>query len=804
MSRVLLMLVAAMMSLAIASSSQADAMVASASIAAALPAAQGDAHAALAAPHERPIPPAKVSQDLAWAGWIIWLPAISAIVCGLCAAFRIRNKLPAAVTCISFAIAFVLVFLLYRTVDPEQPVVIPLVDWMNFSWGDGAWKSFGAHFSLYVDQLTLLWMLFVTGLGTLIAIFASEYMESDVGKGYARFFFGVSLFIVAMAALVMADNLVLLYLGWEGVGLASYLLIGYYYTKPSAVAAAKKAFIMNRVGDLGLAIGIFLIWVNYGTVEYAALFQAVSGAGNPAGGWDASLIPWCLMLGAFGKSAQIPLYVWLPDAMEGPTPVSALIHAATMVTAGVYLIARMFPLFVAHPEAMTAVAWIGALTALLAATIGMAQYDIKRIFAYSTVSQLGYMFLGLGVGTTFGACYHTFTHAFFKALLFLTSGAIMHGFAGQLDLRRLSGLRRVPGFALVSWTMLIGCLWLAAFPFSAGFFSKDTILYWAMFHPDFAQPVLAWIGLAAAGLTAYYTFRVWFRVCAGPVAFVPGEDAHGADHGHDSAQAHGHDPAHGARGPSRTLAAGAMPHGVPHAASSRAPHDSIDDALGAGHGAAHGSAHGSGAFHPHAPRLAIKGVLLTLAVGAILAGLPTYLVMTGAASTNWVEGMLANSSGVLGVELEKISHAHPRLLGMDGHTAMFVLSTAVGLGGILVAFVLHLQNRRLADRWRSFMLARGWLRWLPTAMEHKWYVDEIYHACFRLPMWVGGHLLHFFDKHFIDGLLVNGAGRVPSFAGRLFQPLYNGALQGYAATMAGAAALILAWVLWKWVLGGPP
>ncbi|MBM4112571.1 MAG: NADH-quinone oxidoreductase subunit L [Phycisphaerae bacterium] len=700
------------------------------------------------------IPAAITAPELSWAGWIIWLPLLSSIACALCAAFRVKNKLPAFVTVLSFAAAFGVTFWLHRIVDPAQPVVVPLLHWMDFAWGDGNWHAFGAHFSLYVDELTLFWMLFVTGLGTLIALYASEYMESDVGKGYSRFFFGVSIFIVAMAALVMSDNLVMLYLGWEGVGLASYLLIGYYYTRPSAVAAAKKAFIMNRVGDLGLAIGIFLIWTNYGTVEYDGLFRAIEAAGNPAGGWDASLIPFCLMLGAFGKSAQIPLYVWLPDAMEGPTPVSALIHAATMVTAGVYLIARMFPLFLLHPDALAAVAWIGGLTALLAATIGMAQYDIKRIFAYSTVSQLGYMFLGLGVGTAYGACYHTFTHAFFKALLFLTAGAVMHGFAGQLDLRRLSGLRRVPGFALVSWTMLVGCLWLSAFPFSAGFFSKDTILAAAMFDPHHAQPALAWMGLATAGLTAYYTFRVWFRVCAGPVAFVPGDELHGAD-------------GHG--------------RGAPSASAS------------------HGNDHGS--FHPHAPRLAINGVLLVLAIGAVLAGLPTYLVLSGQTKENWVESMMAHSSAALGAQPAD-SHEHPHLIGMDGHTAMFVLSSVVGLAGIAIAWVLHLGNRRLADRLRGAMLARRWLRWLPTAMEHKWYVDELYHACFRLPMWVGGHLLHFFDKHFIDGLLVNGIGRVPSFLGRLFQPLYNGALQGYAATMAGAVALILAWVVWKWIVGG--
>jgi len=749
--------------------------------------------------------PALVRPDLAWAGWIIGLPAISAIICGLCCALRIRNKLPALSTVVSFAVAFAMVLWLYRTLDPAQPVVIPLFEWIAFAWGDGPRHDLGGHFALYVDQLTLLWMLFVTGLGTLIAIYASEYMESDVGKGYARFFFGVSIFIVAMASLVMADNLVFLYLGWEGVGLASYLLIGYYYTKPSAVAAAKKAFIMNRVGDLGLAIGIFLIWTNYGSVEYSALFQAIQSVGDPAGGWDASLIPFCLMLGAFGKSAQLPLYVWLPDAMEGPTPVSALIHAATMVTAGVYLIARMYPLFMLHPDALATVAWIGGLTALLAATIGMAQYDIKRIFAYSTVSQLGYMFLGLGVGSTFGACYHTFTHAFFKALLFLASGAIMHGFAGQLDLRRLSGLRRVPGFTIVSWTMLIGCLWLAAFPFSAGFFSKDEILAAAMFDPHHGQPILAWMGLATAGLTSYYTFRVWFRVCAGPVMFVPGDDQHDPHDPHDPHGQHDqHDP-HDAAHDDHAHGSNAA-----HAADAHGGHGGHGVASASAAGAAHGHgglvAHAGSGFHPHAPRFAINGVLLALAIGAVLAGLPTYLVLSGQASENWIASMVGHSSAALGVPHAEgagdAAHAHPHMLGMDGHTAMFVLSTIVGLTGIAIAWFLHLGNRRFADRLRGSMLRRGWIRWLPTAMEHKWYVDEIYHACFRMPAWVGGHLMHFLDRHFIDGLLVNGAGRIPPLLGRLFQPLYNGVLQGYATTMAGAVALILAWIVWKWVAGG--
>ena len=406
------------------------------------------------------IPLAIDAEGLSWTGLILLLPLCSMLLCAALAALRTRSKLPALVAIASIGGAFATVLAMAFKLDlAEAPVVVHLFDWINFGWtastpgpvrdGEMLWRGIVADFGFYIDSLTIFWMLFVTGLGTLIAIYASEYMEQDRGVGYCRFFFGVSLFILAMSALVMADNLVLLYLGWEGVGLASYLLIGYYYKTPAAVAAAKKAFIINRIGDAGLALGIFLTWVNYGTVEFGPLFAAIQDAPSGAGGWDAMAIPFCLMLGAFGKSAQGPLFTWLPDAMEGPTPVSALIHAATMVTAGIYLIARTYPLFTAVPAAMETVTWIGAISAFVAATIAMSQYDIKRVFAYSTISQLGYMFLGLGAMSAFGGAYHVFTHAFFKATLFLTAGAVMHGFAGQLDLRKISGLRRLPGWRIV-------------------------------------------------------------------------------------------------------------------------------------------------------------------------------------------------------------------------------------------------------------------------------------------------------------------------------------------------------------------
>ncbi|MBM4007983.1 MAG: NADH-quinone oxidoreductase subunit L [Planctomycetes bacterium] len=713
-----------------------------------------------------PIPQAVVAPELAWVGLALLLPLISAVLCVVCAAARLPGKLPAVFTVLALAASFVVVLRAYNAYS--GPVQVPIFEWMSFAWGDGRFQQFTAPCALYIDSLTLFWMLFVTGLGTLIALYASEYMETEKGAGYARFFFGISIFLFAMSSLVMGDNLVMLYLGWEGVGLASYLLIGFDYQRPAAVAAAKKAFIMNRIGDLGLALGIFMLWANYGTLQYSQLFQAMNAGGQTVVDWDVSLIPFLLMLGAFGKSAQFPLFTWLPDAMEGPTPVSALIHAATMVTAGVFLIARMYPFFALHPEALATVAWIGGGTALLAATIGMAQYDIKRVFAYSTISQLGYMFLGLGVGTTYGACYHTFTHAFFKALLFLTAGAIMHGFAGQLDLRKLSGLRHIPGWRLVSWTMFIGCLWLAAFPYTAAFFSKDAILLKALTSARWDFVFLGWLGLFTAALTAYYTFRVWFRVCCGPVHFEPAADGHHGDASHD---AHGHGSTHPAQG-------------------------------------AHAVDHG---FHPHAPKWAISTVLALLAIGTVAAGFPAYNEAF-AHGSNWAQRMIAGSSAAAGAQPEEHAaesaagetdhHAgHSTVLGMEAHTGLLVVGATASIGGILIAAYLHLLSRASADALRRALMGNWVTRWLPICMERKWFVDEIYHGLFRLPLWLGSQVLHFGDKHFLDGLLVDGIARVPIAAGKLFRPLYGGALQGYAVSMVAGVALVLAWMMWVWLRG---
>jgi len=343
-------------------------------------------------------------------------------------------------------------------------------------------------------------------------------------RGYERFFAFMALFVFSMCALVLGGNFLLLYLGWEAVGLCSYLLIGFHYGRPAAAAAAKKAFLVNRVGDFGFGLGIFLIYLTFGTLDYGAVFQMVregiTGSGDPLNTGLVTAIALLLLCGACGKSAQLPLHVWLPDAMEGPSPVSALIHAATMVTAGVYMIARCGAIFASSTVAMTVVAIIGAITALFAATIAITQTDMKRILAYSTISQLGYMILGVGVYAADAAIFHLFTHAFFKALLFLAAGSVMHAMGGIIDVRQFGGLRKILPWTFL--TFLAGSLALTGFPLLSGFFSKDEIIH----HALMVHPVLGVIGLITALLTAFYTFRMVFLAFFGPQRVPEGVHPH--------------------------------------------------------------------------------------------------------------------------------------------------------------------------------------------------------------------------------------------------------------------------------------
>jgi NADH-quinone oxidoreductase subunit L len=384
--------------------------------------------------------------------------------------------------------------------------------------------DFSAAVAFLVDPLSITLMLVVTGVGFLIHLYSVGYMHGEDGRGYARYFTYLNLFTFAMLLLVMADNFLLLFVGWEGVGLCSYLLIGFWFSDRANAEAGKKAFIVNRIGDCGFLLGLFLMFATFGSVAFDDVLPRTAGV-LPEGGTVAVLIALFLFVGAVGKSAQIPLYVWLPDAMAGPTPVSALIHAATMVTAGVYMVARAHALYVMAPQVLALVAGIGAATALFAATIGLAQTDIKKVLAYSTISQLGYMFLGVGVAAFGAGIFHLLTHAFFKALLFLGAGSVIHALHGEQDLRRMGGLKaKLP---VTYATMLAGTLAIAGIPPLAGFFSKDEILWKAW---EAGHPILWAIGLVTAGLTALYMFRLFFLTFHGPFRGDPGA----RDHAHES------------------------------------------------------------------------------------------------------------------------------------------------------------------------------------------------------------------------------------------------------------------------------
>jgi len=662
--------------------------------------------------------------DLQFAILIPWLPALAAALCGVCCVKRGLRKLAAPTCILSILGGFLVTLGISGRVGPAgeghaaAQHVIEAFRWI----GVGALQ---ANMSYLIDPLTIVMLVVVTGIGTLVAIYAAGYMAGD--RGYARFFTGVSLFIFAMTTLVMADNLVLLYLGWEGVGLCSYLLIGFYYQKPSAVAAAKKAFIVNRIGDLGFALGIFLIYQTFGTVSMADVLAQAGQVEHPTAAHQ--WIPFLLMAGAFGKSAQLPLYVWLPDAMEGPSPVSALIHAATMVTAGVYMIVRLLPVFELSTYALPTVAIVGAVTALFAATIALCQNDLKRVFAYSTISQLGYMFLGVGVLSSMGAIFHLFTHAFFKALLFLTAGSVMHALAGQLDMRKISGLRtKMP---ITCWLMFIGCLALGGFPYTAGFFSKDTILAETMVvglggHAPL-YTILAVVGLITALLTAFYTFRLWFRVFLGPTEYETANEHHGYPV-----------PAH------------------------------------------NGDIQVQHVHEPHEVSWLMNAPLVVLAAGALLAGV---------VGEHWIASMTPGSvpgsaaTAAHGAEAG-LHDSAATLFGMNVHAAMMLISSVVAIVGIGAAGYYHWLNRPAAED-----VARRYPA-VVHLLANKYYVDEIYDRLIVTPLRTVGELCYALDRLMIDGLVAL-VGFLPRLVGLAVQPAQRGVLQGYGLGMAIGVAIII-------------
>ena len=425
-------------------------------------------------------------------------------------------------------LSFLLSLAAFAEVVSGSVISVPLYTWLTSGHLD-------AHIGLYIDRLTAVMLLLVTGVSSLVHIYTIGYMHHE--PGYARFFGYIALFTFSMLMLVLADNLLQLFVFWEAVGLCSYLLIGHWYERASACAAATKAFLVNRVGDFGFILGLLLVWYSFGSLNYHEIFPAAHEAGSlvtnllaPFGGtWEISvftLIGLLLFTGAVGKSAQVPLHVWLPDAMEGPTPISALIHAATMVTAGVFMVARLAPIYNLSPTAMSVVAVTGAITMVVGATIALTQTDIKRVVAYSTVSQLGYMVMACGLGAYASGMYHLLTHGAFKALLFLACGSVIIALHHEQDIRHMGGLKdKLP---ITYWTFVVGSLALAGFPLTAGFFSKDDILVAAWSSGSLGQ-VLTVFGLLTALLTAFYSFRLVFVTFWGPSRVEP----HHAEHIHE-------------------------------------------------------------------------------------------------------------------------------------------------------------------------------------------------------------------------------------------------------------------------------
>ena len=396
--------------------------------------------------------------------------------------------------------SFVLSLLVFFQVKNGNTATIHFFDFIRL-------ENFKIGFDYKIDQLSSLFLLIITGVGFLIHVYSTSYMHDEENMNFAKYFAYLNLFVFSMLLLVMGGNFVIMFIGWEGVGLCSYLLIGYWFRNTDYTDAAKKAFIMNRIGDLGFLLALFWLITKIGSVQYDVIFSAASLAKLSA--TDITGITMLLFVGATGKSAQIPLYTWLPDAMAGPTPVSALIHAATMVTAGIYMIARSNALFSLAPQTQTVITIVGLATALLAASIAIKQNDIKKVLAYSTVSQLGFMFLALGTGNYVAAVFHVLTHAFFKALMFLGSGSVIHAMGGEQDIRKMGGLHKK--MKITSVTFLIGCLAIAGIPGFSGFFSKDEILAGTFAH----SPLLYGIALFAALLTAFYMFRLYFVTFTG-------------------------------------------------------------------------------------------------------------------------------------------------------------------------------------------------------------------------------------------------------------------------------------------------
>jgi NADH-quinone oxidoreductase subunit L len=722
--------------------------------------------------------------------WLIpILPLIGFLINGLIGG-RLGKQAVSIIAPAAVGGSFIIAVLLFFNL-PENAVSKVHYTWMSV--GD-----FHVDVALRLDHLSIIMTLVVTGVGFLIHIYSIGYIHHESKGGVARYFAYINLFSFAMLVLVLADNFLLMFVGWEGVGLCSYLLIGYWYKKDSASDAGKKAFIVNRIGDAGLLIAMFTIFAIFGSLDYDVVLNPALAAGASASGLI-PLICLAIFIGATGKSAQIPLYVWLPDAMEGPTPVSALIHAATMVTAGVYMVVRCNVLYALSPDVLMVVAVVGALTAIFSATIGLAQFDIKRVLAYSTVSQLGYMFFAAGVGAYSAAIFHLVTHAFFKACLFLCSGSVIHGMHEEQDMRKMGGLKVL--MPITYLTMLISTLAIAGIPPFAGFFSKDAILWAAV---ENGHNILWLLGAVAAMVTSFYMFRLMYMTFSG--SFRNGEEARKKVHESPATMTL----------PLIVLAALATVAGfvgLPYAfkANFGLPYDQFghflepgdkeagaqaiildrETLLLAGKDSAHGDHaedagqvnHGDEGEHGPSPHIA--GAADSNSNLATLASSIYEKYRLGTLSRDEALSEANKLTMAAKTEVRKHHHEH----NVVGEWIFMVISVVLALIGWFFARLLY------KDKEPDIVAQKGGAAF--RLLENKYYVDEIYNAGVVNPLVKGSRnlLWKFFDAGLIDGLAVNGSARSVGLVGRIARLLHTGYVQSYLFFFLVGVLVLIAIVL---------
>ncbi|HVJ37593.1 MAG TPA: NADH-quinone oxidoreductase subunit L [Stenotrophomonas sp.] len=657
--------------------------------------------------------------------------------------------------------------------------------------------NYSAHIGFMIDKLTAMMMVVVTFVSLLVHVYTIGYMAED--PGYQRFFSYISLFTFSMLTLVMSNNFLQLFFGWEAVGLVSYLLIGFWFKRPTAVFANMKAFLVNRVGDFGFILGIAaVLWV-FGTLDYSVVFANAGMLGDPRAAiqlWDGSLdlfgqhyallsqpVVWsvatliciCLFIGAMGKSAQVPLHVWLPDSMEGPTPISALIHAATMVTAGIFMVARMSPLFELSETALNFVLFVGATTAFFTGLIGIVQNDIKRVVAYSTLSQLGYMTVALGVSAYSAAVFHLMTHAFFKALLFLAAGSVIIGMHHEQDMRKMGGLRKY--MPITYWTSVIGTLALVGTPFFSGFYSKDTIIEAAEIHAHHANNWVAtygyWAVLGGVLVTSFYSFRLLFMTFHGKERFR---------------DAHAHHDAHGAH-----------VHGDAEHTDAEAQVHAHDDHGHDDHG------HGHGAHEPHESPWVVTLPLILLAIPSIAIGFITSGPMLF--GTDWmgnraVEAVKGQATTFFTGVIDFVVPAHDTVAEVGEEFwhgpveyathGMSAWPFWLTLAGFLLAALMYLWKPDLAAK------ARKTFAWPVRILEEKYGFDKLWINGFAGGGIRLGKVSRAIDTHVVDGAVVNGSARVVDLAAHLLRRTQSGFLYHYAFAMIIGLIALLMVVMYVW------